>query len=1692
MRSLLEIRGAREHNLRGVDLDLPRDGMIGLAGVSGSGKSSLAIDTLFREGQRRYLQTLSPRARRFARAIDGAAVDRITGLRPAIAVDQRSRAFSKRSTVASLTEIHDLLAALFARFGVPHCPACACALAPQSAERISERICSEAVGRRALVLAPLVLEKRKDLPALVERLRALGLARLRIDGRVARLEEELELPSRGVPRVEAVVDRVVPDPAKRARVHEAVVQALELSKGFVGLACEEGPEHLYATARACPSCRIDLPALEPALFSFHGARGACTTCRGRGESSSGELCAACSGTRLRAEARAVRWKGRGFGELLALCIEEAAPLWRELALEERELEAGEAPFRGIGERLELLLGLGLGHLPLARGGRALSGGEAQRVRLAAQIGAHLRDVLYVLDEPSTGLHPSEVDRVIDALRALRDRGNTLLVVEHDLRLLRAMDWLVELGPGAGADGGRVVASGPPSELAASASSATGRALNGAYSHADRARDFDAASAPRLVLRGARGGVLQGDELSLPLGGLVALCGLSGSGKSTLALRTLVPALARALEQSEAPALPFEVLLGHEQLARVVSLDAAPLARSARSDVATLCGLAPLLRERLAETPEARWRGYAPQRFSAQVSEKRGGGRCEACRGMGVRELELARGTTLPSSCEACGGSRFAPATREVRFGGLDIAGWLALRVDEAAERLRDQVAARRVLEVLRRLGLGYLALGQRARDLSGGELQRLRLAAELARPAAGRTLYVLDEPTRGLHAADIRGLLEALYELVDRGDSVLVVEHDEQVLRSAQWLIEMGPGSGARGGRIVARGTPAELAVRAETPTGRFLGAPAALDPVARAEAAARPAAELRVRGARRNNLRALEARFPLGALSVITGPSGSGKSTLLFDIVHAEGRRRFLESLGAGARKRLGTLARAPHDGVEGLGPTLAVDARDGAGEAGRDVADLGEIASDLSRYFARVATPHCPEHGEPLGPIDPTELARSMAARWAGAKGYLCVPWPRQGEFGSERELLVAQGFLRALVDGAELRLDEASAPAPAPGARVELVLDRVSFEERAIPRVVEAIEAARRTQRRRVVFVQRARDGARDGERCEFDLDGACSRCGTAVPAAWNERSLAHDERWAKALRLARDPLEPSVALREILALPFSELASEIARERIRARAAGGARARAAEAVLPQLDAKLKTLVDLGLGHLDAARDAATLSSGELRRLRLVAATAAGLDGLCVVLDEPSVGLHARDLDALWNVLRGWRNAGNTLLVIEHAEELIERADHVLELGPGAGAAGGRCVASGTPLELRSAATATGRALRGELFAAACAAAPRSERLQLRGVRTRTLQGLDFELEAGRITAVSGVSGAGKSSLLLGTLVPAFERARALAPSSEERSALARWETLQGAESFEALCVVDDRPLTRSRRAVVASALGVWDRVRALWSRVPEARARGYTAATFSFGGAGSSGACSVCRGLGERRLDRGLLADLWIGCEECQGLRFRADVLEVRWRGLSIAELLDLELEAAASFCAEQPALARALEPARRIGLGHLRLGQSLHSLSGGELQRLKLAPALGATPSARPLLIVLDEPSQGLHPVDVAGLGDSLSYLAQRGHAVAMVEHDPLLLWRAHEVCDLGPGGGKHGGRMLFRGSPQELAEQTAEERGGATADALRRARARAAGAGARADAGKSEADGSIVAPAKKKRAERRR
>ncbi|MBL8897935.1 MAG: hypothetical protein JNM84_09930 [Planctomycetes bacterium] len=1685
MRPLLEIRGAREHNLRGVDLDLPRDGLIGLAGVSGSGKSSLAIDTLFREGQRRYLETLSPRARRFARSIDRADVDRIAGLRPAIAVDQRSRAFSKRSTVASLTEIHDLLSALFARFGVPHCPSCAIALAPQSAERIAERICTEVSGRRVLVLAPLALEKRKDLPALVERLRVLGLSRLRLDGRVARLEEELLLPARGVPRVEAVVDRIVPEPSKRARVHEAVVQALELSKGFVGIACEEGPEHLYATARACPSCRVDLPPLEPALFSFHGARGACPRCRGRGESSSGEACSACGGTRLRAEARAVRWHGHAFGALLALAIEEAAPLWRGLALDARERESVDAPFRGIGERLELLLELGLGHLPLARGGRALSGGEAQRVRLAAQIGAHLRDVLYVLDEPSTGLHPSEVDRVIEALRKLRDRGNTLLVVEHDPRVLRAMDWLVELGPGAGTEGGRVVATGTPAELAAGERTLTARALRGSYARDARGRSFDALGAPRLVLRGARGGVLRGEELSLPLGGLVALCGLSGSGKSTLALRTLVPALARALEQAEAPALPFDELLGHEALARVVSLDAAPLSRSARSDVATLCGLAPLLRERLAETPEARWRGYGPQRFSAQISEQRGGGRCEACRGLGVRELALSRGATLPSSCEVCGGSRFSPATREVRFAGLDISGWLALRVDEAAERLRDQVAARRVLDVLRRLGLGYLALGQRARELSGGELQRLRLAAELARPSAGRTLYVLDEPTRGLHAADIRGLLDALFELVDRGDSVLVVEHDEQVLRSAQWLIEMGPGAGARGGSIVARGTPEELAASAATATGRLLAEPAEHSTAAPVSAPPPSATELHVRGARRHNLHALEARFPLGELSVVTGPSGSGKSTLLFDIVHAEGRRRFLESLGAGARKRLGTLARAPHDGVEGLGPTLAIDARDGAGEAGRDLADLAEIASDLARYVARVATPHCPEHGEVLGPIDPSVLARSIAARWPGEKGYLCVPWPRRGPFATERELLVAQGFLRALVDGAELRLDDAQIPEPEPAARLELVLDRVSFDERAVPRMVEAIEAATRTQARRVVFVTRARDGA-IGERCELDLEGSCSRCGTTIPTVWNERRLASDERWSKALRLARDPGESSLSLRELLELPFAELGAEIARERVRARAAGGARARAAELVLPQLDAKLKTLVDLGLGHLAATRDAATLSSGELRRLRLVAATAAGLDGLCVVLDEPSVGLHARDLDALWNVLRSWRDAGNTLLVIEHAEELIERADHVLELGPGSGAAGGRCVASGAPREIRAASTATGRALRGEYFAVARVAAPRAEALRLRGARTRTLQGVDLELRAGAITAVSGVSGAGKSSLLLGTLVPAVERARSLPHSTPERAALARWEELRGAESFGALCVVDDRPLARSRRATVCSALGLWDRLRTLWSRVPEARSRGYTAATFSFGGTGSSGACSVCRGLGERRLDRGFLADLWALCEECQGQRFRAEVLEVRWRGLSIAELLDFELEAAASFFAEQPALASALEPARRIGLGHLRVGQSLHSLSGGELQRLKLAPALGVAAQERPLLIVLDEPSQGLHPADVAALGDSLGFLAASGHAVALVEHDPLLLWRAHEIFDLGPGSGDRGGRLLFRGAPAELAEQSEEERGGATADALRRARARA-------DGGKSEADGSIVAPSKKKkRAARRR
>jgi len=913
----ITVRGARQHNLRDISVQIPRNTLTVVTGLSGSGKSSLAFDTIYAEGQRRYVETLSAYARQFLDQIERPDVDSIEGLSPAISIEQKTTSRSPRSTVGTITEIYDYLRLLYASVGVPHCPNCGRPISRQTHEQIVERILALAPGERVTIYAPIVRGRKGEFKDRLDELDQQGF-RARIDGELRDLAESINLEKRKNHTIEAVIDRVVVKPGVEKRLQEAVARALQMANGLVLVAISGGSEQLFSSSMACPDCGLDVPKLEPRSFSFNSTYGACPECHGLGsiydfdpakiitdwskplldgalgpgsgsqyllklihiaaqrykidlkrpfeqlsqkqqeillygpgkgeaprtgfhgilsylrdaveESKSdayrewmlnymsASTCPVCKGKRLRPESLAVKVGGLSIADFTALPLRRAVDAARHLQFSQREALIAERLRREVVERLEFLNAVGLGYLALDRNAATLSGGEGQRIRLATQIGSRLRGVLYVLDEPSIGLHQRDNQRLINALESLRNLGNTILVVEHDEDTIRHADYVLDLGPGAGKLGGHVVAEGTPQDIMQTPASLTGRYLAGEVKILHRFEPR-AVNGKWVAVEGARSHNLRNVTAKFPLGVMTVVTGVSGSGKSTLVNDILYRALAKQLYGSREEPGEHGRITGFENIDKVIRIDQSPIGRTPRSNPATYTGVFSGIRDLFAMLPESRERGYKAGRFSFNVA----GGRCEACQGEGQRRIEMNFLPDVYVQCEVCNGRRYNQETLAVKFHGYSIADVLELAIEDALPVLADIPQVRQKLQTLVDVGLGYIHLGQAATTLSGGEAQRMKLARELSKRQTGRTLYLLDEPTTGLHFDDVRKLLEVLHRLTDLGNTIVIIEHNLDVIRNADWIIDLGPEGGEDGGQIVAEGTPEQVSRIAGSYTGEFL-----------------------------------------------------------------------------------------------------------------------------------------------------------------------------------------------------------------------------------------------------------------------------------------------------------------------------------------------------------------------------------------------------------------------------------------------------------------------------------------------------------------------------------------------------------------------------------------------------------------------------------------------------------------------------------------------------------------------------------------------------------------------------------------------------------------------------------------------------------------------------------------------------
>ncbi len=825
------IKGAREHNLKNVHLSIPRNRLIVITGPSGSGKSSLAFDTLYAEGQRRYVESLSAYARQFLEQLQKPDVDSIEGLSPSIAIEQKTASRNPRSTLGTITEIYDYLRVLYTRVGRANCPDCGNAITSQGVQQLHEQVFSLPDGSRVQILAPIVRGRKGEHKSELERMRRDGFIRARIDGRITDLTEKIKLDKRKLHTIEVVIDRLIIKSGIAARLSNALDLALRYSDLVQVNLVDEDRDLLFSKSMACLQCGFGYPEISPRFFSFNSPYGACRKCRGLGMLdldsedrdenviTSKLLCPECKGARLRKEALSVLVGGLNIYQISAKTVYEAADFMNSLKLSKRETQIATRVVREIKDRLAFLVKVGLSYLTLNRPAYTLSGGEAQRIRLATQIGSSLTGVLYILDEPSIGLHPRDCGRLLSALEALRDAENTVIVVEHDEETIRRADYIVDMGPEAGEHGGIVVCAGSLRDIEKCAESPTGIYLRGEQViPVPRVRRK---SSNTIKILEASEHNLKKINVEIPLGVMTCVTGVSGSGKSTLVFDILYRTLAQRLYRAKKSIVgSHKEISGIDKIDRVIHIDQAPLGRSPRSNAATYTGLFSLLRNLFSRTNEARVRGYKPGRFSFNVK----GGRCEECRGDGMKKIEMHYLPNVYVPCEVCKGRRFSRETLSVRYRDVSIADVMEMTVSRALEFFSRHEPLRRKLQLLDEVGLGYLKLGQSATTLSGGEAQRVKLAKELSRRALGETLYILDEPTTGLHFKDIRKLLDVLNALVSAGGTVLVIEHNMEVIKSADHVIDLGPEGGEAGGFLVATGTPEEVAKNPDSVTGHYLG----------------------------------------------------------------------------------------------------------------------------------------------------------------------------------------------------------------------------------------------------------------------------------------------------------------------------------------------------------------------------------------------------------------------------------------------------------------------------------------------------------------------------------------------------------------------------------------------------------------------------------------------------------------------------------------------------------------------------------------------------------------------------------------------------------------------------------------------------------------------------------------------------
>ncbi len=1818
---VISLKGCRQHNLKGFDLDVPLGKFSVVTGPSGSGKSSLAFHTLYAEGQRRYVETFSPYVRQFFDRMDKPLVDSIEGIPPAIAIEQKNHVRTTRSTVGTLTEINDYVKILFARISTGYDPKTGDEIRPDSPESTAAWAHENLSAQNVLVTFPIPVSSDANPDELFPFLSSQGYLRVLIDGEVLRTDGKA--PAK-VPRViEVIQDRLKISASNQSRLFESLEAAFLLGKGHASIRSIDSSNlsRTFSTTWTNPKTGFTLRPPTPALFSFNSPLGACPKCRGFGRvigidleksvpdptlslkqgaikpfqgergdeclrdlmrnckergidiqtpwedldedtrdwiyygdrktSSAEELeelwqsgawygvkgffdwmetkaykmhvrvflsryrsyttCDACRGKRLQPESLCFQIQKKTLPDLWAMPIGELLPFFEELKSQYFSQKSTDSTLQlvrtEIHSRLFYLCEVGLSYLTLDRATRTLSGGEVERVNLTTCLGASLTGTLFVLDEPSVGLHSRDVDRLIGVMHGLRDKGNTLVVVEHDHSIMQAADNLIDVGPGAGLSGGNILFHGD-AKSAGSAKFKKGTLpwLSG-EKFIELPKKRRALGKQTLTIKGASRHNIRKLDVEIPLGCFVCLSGVSGSGKSTLAHEVIYLNAARKMgvEIEHEPA-PIKSIQGTEHLSGIELVDQTAVARTPRSTPAVFLGAFDPIRQLFCETESAKSADLKPGFFSFNSGE----GRCDRCAGIGYEKVEMQFLSDLYVTCPDCEGRRYKSSTLEFLYSGQSIADVLNLTAEEAVntvfldqakhskKELRLLAQIRISLAPLLEVGLGYLKLGQPLNTLSGGESQRLKLCQLLAEANSGHKLLILDEPSTGLHFSDIAKLLGVLQKLVDSGHSLLVIEHNLDILKSADWILDIGPEAGKGGGKIIAQGTPEQIATSA-SPTALYL-----TDALQRKTTAApKPQrktkqselkSEISLRGARHHNLKNISLDIPRDELVVISGLSGSGKSTLAFDILFAEGQRRFLDSMSAYARQFAEQLEKPEIDQIQGLPPTVAIEQRVSQGGGKSTVATVTELWNFIRLLYAKLGTIYCPECQIPVEKQSIAAIENAIEAQRKKGDVKILAPLIR-GKKGYHTEIaqwVLKQGFTTLLVD----RQFKQAADFTRLERFVEHDID-VVVADASKKQIIKSSEIARALE----IGKGTIKLFTADKKFILLSTESSCPSCSRSFdaldprlfsfnsPHGWCVECRGHGKIPKKKFHLdtarfdsvleaemdadrAMDRLEeveliecsschasrlnPVASAVRLEGLHFKNLNSQIAdisklsihqaseffsnlgfqidREKLIARD-----------IIPEIAQRLSFLREVGLGYLHLNRSGNTLSGGESQRIRLAAQLGSNLRGVLYVLDEPTIGLHPRDNAALLKTLLALRDQGNSLIIVEHDEDTIAAADHLIDLGPGAGRLGGEIVYQGKPPEGQAdqfAASPTYRALTNPIHHPIRGTRRKIAKshpvLKLFGCHANNLKSIDVAIPLQRLTVLTGVSGSGKSSLMRHCIAAVFKKQAKQNP----------FKKVSGEKAIKAVYEVDQSPIGKTSRSCPATYVKLFDYIRALFAQLPEARMRGFDASRFSFNT--DAGRCQSCKGNGRVKLEMDFLPSTWVHCDDCDGQRYNPATLEVCFRGKNISQVLAMTIAEAAVFFESQPRIAYPLQLMADTGLGYLQLGQASPTLSGGEAQRIKLVSELIKGRGAKAQLTnrqlqisnlyLIEEPTVGLHLEDVKRLIDVLHRLVDEGHSVVVIEHHMAVAAEADWILDIGPEAGEEGGEIVALGTPEEVAK----------------------------------------------------